>query len=329
MLTEAEKHGISELLSRLSVSDLQSLAQTVTSKLLVPETTSEAITAIILHTDKAVDLLKRKKIKKEVLFKYLHFKRVPIEAVADKSVHVSRVLEVWGTSGCGDMTVMDENSLDTPPAPVPSRNTSHTSLCSLDLSVSRDQLYNRGLELRRSGSSTSIMNCDENSCSSFSFSDHCQAPPGPGVSSEQQQQQPAGSLSEVQCQEMAVSFVRWFYHLLNTSVHTDSSDSSDWNSSHFWPDASARVSLLSQAGELRECLEVVNNSEAASKMLVNVYRNHKLKCNPNLCEEGVRGKLSPHGLVMVLACGTLHNQNTVCGVFEQVGSHIVLVVFTN
>ena len=125
---------------------------------------------------------------------------------------------------------------------------------------------------------------------------------------------------------MAVSFVRWFYHLLNTSVHTDSSD---WNSSHFWPDASARVSLLSQAGELRECLEVVNNSEAASKMLVNVYRNHKLKCNPNLCEEGVRGKLSPHGLVMVLACGTLHNQNTVCGVFEQVGSPIALVVFTN
>jgi len=312
MLTEAEKYGISELLSRLSVSDLQSLAQTVTSKLLVPETSSEAITAIILHTDKAVDLLKRKKIKKEILFKYLHFKRVPIEAVADKSVHVSRVLEVWGTAQCGDMTVMDENSLDLPPAPVPSRNTSHTSLCSLDLSVSRDQLYNRGLELRRSGSSTSIMNCDENSCSSFSFSDHCQSLPGPGVSSEQQ---PASSLTELQCQEMAVSFVRWFYHLLNTSVHTDSSD---WNSSHFWPDASARVSLLSQAGELRECLEVVNNSEAASKMLVNVYRNHKLKCNPNLCEEGVRGKLSPHGLVMVLACGTLHNQNTVCGVFEQV-----------
>jgi len=302
MLTEPEKHGISELLSRLPVSDLQSLAQTVTSKLLVPETSSEAITAIILHTDRAVDLLKRKKMKKEVLFKYLHFKRVPIEAVSEKSVHVSRVLELWGaTESGGDLTVMDENSLDTPPAPVPSRNTSHTSLCSLDLSVSRDILYNRGMELRRSGSSTSIMNCDENSCSSFSFSE--------------QNSEAAASLSEVQCQEMAVSFVRWFYHLLNTSVD---SDCAEWNSSHFWPDASARVSLLSQAGELRECLEVVNNSEDTSRMLVNVFRNHKLKCNPNLCEEGVRGKLSAHGLVMVLACGTLHNQNTVCGVFEQV-----------
>ena len=306
MLTEAEKHGISELLSRLSVADLQSLAQTVTSKMLVPETSSEAITIIILHTDRAVDLLKRKKIKKEILFKYLHFKRVAIEAVSDKSVHVSRVLELWGGSQSGDLTVMDDNSLDTPPAPVPSRNTSHTSLCSLDLSASRDLLYNRGLELRRSGSSTSIMNCDENSSSSFSFSD--------------QSSEAAASLTEVQCQEMAVSFVRWYYHLLNTSVD---SDSPEWNSSHFWPDASARVSLLSQAGELRECLEVVRNSEDTSKMLVNVYRSHKLKCNPNLCDEGVRGKLSPHGLVMVLACGTLHHQNTVCGVFEQVNKHCV------
>ena len=300
MLTEAEKHGISELLSRLSVTDLQSLAQTVTSKMLVPETSAEAISAIILHTDRAVDLLKRKKIKKEVLFKYLHFKRVSIEAVSDKSVHVARVLEVWGAAETGDMTVIDDNSLDTPPAPVPSRNTSHTSLCSLDLSVSRDVLYNRGLELRRSGSSTSIMNCDENSCSSFSFSE--------------QSNEAAASLTEVQCQEMAVSFVRWFYHLLNTSVE---SDCPDWNSSHFWPDASARVSVVSQ-GEVRECLEVNNNSEETCRMLVNVFRSHKLKCNPNLCQEGVRGKLSPHGLVMVLACGTLHNQNNVCGVFEQV-----------
>ena len=37
--------------------------------------------AIILHTDKAVDLLKRRKLKKELLFKYLHEKKVPIDRV--------------------------------------------------------------------------------------------------------------------------------------------------------------------------------------------------------------------------------------------------------
>ena len=70
----------------------------MTSRLLVADTPAEAVENIILHTDKvsilvwpvlngltqATDLLKRKKIKKELLFKYLHSKRVPIESVADK-----------------------------------------------------------------------------------------------------------------------------------------------------------------------------------------------------------------------------------------------------
>ena len=36
------------------------------------------------YESQATDLLKRKKIKKELLFKYLHSKRVPIESAADK-----------------------------------------------------------------------------------------------------------------------------------------------------------------------------------------------------------------------------------------------------
>lgn len=96
MLTEKEKHGISELLGRLPNRDLNSLAQTVTSRLIVPETTSEAISAILLHTEKPGDLLRRRKIKKEFLFKYLHAKKVTIEASADKAVFVSHVLQLWG-----------------------------------------------------------------------------------------------------------------------------------------------------------------------------------------------------------------------------------------
>ena len=51
---------------------------------------------------------------------------------------------------------------------------------------------------------------------------------------------------------------------------------------------------------------------------IQVMRRHRLTCNPNLCEEGVRGRLEAHGLVLVLVCGTLHTSSNVCGVFEQV-----------
>jgi len=300
MLTEKEKHGISELLDRMTISDLQSLAQTVTSRLLVPENSMEAIQAIILHTDKASDLLKRRKIKKELLFKYLHQKRVPIEAISDKNMHVSKVLEVWESSDSDEcFTAMDsDNSLECPP---PSRNTSHTSLCSLDTSR---ELLNRVETFSNSRTSGPF---EENSRETFiPLVQHQQHSTTMGITP---------TLSLAQCQEMANSFVRWYFQLLNRCVETDTVD---WNHSHFWPNASAKVSLSSETGEIIECMEVLHNSEEVSTMLLQVFKKHRLKCNPNMCDEGVRGKLSPHGLVMVLACGTLHSENDVCGVFEQV-----------
>ena len=127
---------------RLDKSDLVSLAQTVTSRLILPETCSEAIAAIILHTDKAEDLLKRRKVKKEFLFKYLHAKRVQgVEASSDKLVTINHVLQLWGSgpvggasaSGGGGPDLACEDSCSLPEAPAPSRNTSYSSLCSLDL----------------------------------------------------------------------------------------------------------------------------------------------------------------------------------------------------
>ena len=76
------------------------------------------------------DLLKRRKVKKEFLFKYLHAKRVSVEASADKSVFVAAVLQLWGSPAPASVLNIEEDSL--PEAPAPSRNTSYSSLCSLD-----------------------------------------------------------------------------------------------------------------------------------------------------------------------------------------------------
>jgi hypothetical protein len=43
---------MSEMLMRMNTKDLASLAQTVTSRLIIPETSGEAVTAILLHTDR-------------------------------------------------------------------------------------------------------------------------------------------------------------------------------------------------------------------------------------------------------------------------------------
>lgn len=43
MLKESEKRGIAELLERMEASDLTSLAQTVTNRLILPQSSTEAI----------------------------------------------------------------------------------------------------------------------------------------------------------------------------------------------------------------------------------------------------------------------------------------------
>jgi len=310
MLVETEKRGIGELLERMEPKDLYSLAQTVTNRLILPQSPTEAVQAVILHTDKALDLLKRRKMRKEFLFKYLHDKKVPIEGTADKSTIVIKVLEIWGSCDEMDVFIFDENSIDAPPpAPVPSRNASHTSLASLDSFHINN--FKCDSNLRRTESNISIMNFDESSNSSFSalnFSSES--------SSQPVIQTPASSsVTHAQCQEMANDFVKWFYDLLNTCNH---SDAPEFNQSMFWPDACAKVNLMGVNGETLESFQVDQSAAEVSHMLKDVVRRHGLQFNPNLCDEGVRGRLDPHGLVLVLSCGTLHNQHTVCGVFEQV-----------
>jgi hypothetical protein len=111
MLSEREKHGIAELLHRLDAADLTSLAQTVTSRLIVPESTPEAVSAIVLHTERASDLLRRRKVRKDFLFKYLHAKRVEgVDPAADKSVIVRHVLALWGTHDQGKHFLCQRNA---------------------------------------------------------------------------------------------------------------------------------------------------------------------------------------------------------------------------
>ena len=107
-------------------------------------------------------------MKKDFLFRYLHDKKVPIEASSEKKNLVKKILELWGSSDDADMFICDETSLDAPPpAPVPSRNASHTSLCSLDSLPSGALPTSYFSSLRRTESNLSMMNYDESSNSSF------------------------------------------------------------------------------------------------------------------------------------------------------------------
>ena len=106
--------------------------------------------------------------------------------------------------------------------------------------------------------------------------------------------------------EMAHQFTNWFYSLLNQC---------QLGMENFWQDCSMYLVLSSE----RDCseLEIKNSAAEVVQLIWDTKARNNLYFNPNLSCEGVQGWTDVHGLVIVLACGTLHQQDRCVGIFEQ------------
>lgn len=100
-LSETERAGCTKLLQSLSKDDVFSLSDTVTNKLIVVENVTEAIGAIITFTENAEEFLKRKKVHRDLIFKYLANEGVVMLPNSEKNKLVKRTLELWSSGKVG------------------------------------------------------------------------------------------------------------------------------------------------------------------------------------------------------------------------------------
>ncbi|KAI1899553.1 hypothetical protein AGOR_G00062970 [Albula goreensis] len=94
-LSRKEREGCTEMLSRLSNNDLLSLSDTVTNRMIAVENTKEAMEAILTYSQSAEELLRRKKVHRDVLFKYLAGMNVVMPPNSEKNQLVKRTLQLW------------------------------------------------------------------------------------------------------------------------------------------------------------------------------------------------------------------------------------------
>lgn len=94
-MTERERGGCQEVLNLLETDDLMALVDTVTNRLVQPYSRKEAIRAIVLYSQSADELLKRKKVFREAIFKYLTAKGIVMPPTSEKHQLISRVKEYW------------------------------------------------------------------------------------------------------------------------------------------------------------------------------------------------------------------------------------------
>ncbi|XP_071476653.1 uncharacterized protein C3orf38 homolog [Diadema antillarum] len=105
MLSKREKQGVLMLLDKMPQEELKQLAGTVTNRLITLQSKGEAIKAIIMYTDNAEEFLRRKRVKRDLLFTYLAECNVAISPQSDKSALIRRVMEYWQSPPVAEQSV--------------------------------------------------------------------------------------------------------------------------------------------------------------------------------------------------------------------------------
>ncbi|XP_035250120.1 uncharacterized protein C3orf38-like isoform X1 [Anguilla anguilla] len=97
-LSERERRNCTKLLAFLSYSDLKALCDTVTNKLITVHNPEAAINTILAYTQSAEELLQRRKVYRDAIFKYLASERIAVPPDAEKNQLVERTLQFWASN---------------------------------------------------------------------------------------------------------------------------------------------------------------------------------------------------------------------------------------
>ncbi|XP_046869775.1 uncharacterized protein C3orf38 homolog isoform X1 [Hypomesus transpacificus] len=112
-LTNIERNGCKTMLGLLSKGDILSLTDTVTNKMIAAESVTEAVEAILSYSNCAEELLKRKKVHRDVIFKYLAKEGVVIPSNSEKHQLIKKTLEFWSNATVKTEKVVFSQSPDT------------------------------------------------------------------------------------------------------------------------------------------------------------------------------------------------------------------------
>uniref|UniRef100_A0A3P9IVX4 Chromosome 3 open reading frame 38 n=1 Tax=Oryzias latipes TaxID=8090 RepID=A0A3P9IVX4_ORYLA len=111
-LSNTERVGLKMILSLMETCDLLSLSNTVTNKVIEVENVAEAIETILSFSKNAEELLKRKKVQRDLIFKYLASQGVPMLPSSDKHQLVRRTLELWSSAKTPERTSRQPKAAD-------------------------------------------------------------------------------------------------------------------------------------------------------------------------------------------------------------------------
>ncbi|XP_043854112.1 uncharacterized protein C3orf38 homolog [Dromiciops gliroides] len=94
-LNKMELEGCRDLLGLMETNEILALCDTVTNRLVHPEGRQDAIRAVLAYSQSAEELLKRKKVYREIIFKYLAMKGVIVPPGSEKHNLIQYAKNHW------------------------------------------------------------------------------------------------------------------------------------------------------------------------------------------------------------------------------------------
>ncbi|XP_007951465.1 uncharacterized protein C3orf38 homolog [Orycteropus afer afer] len=94
-LSQPEMEGCRNLLGLLDNDEIMALCDTVTNRLVKPEDRQDAIHAILVYSQSVEELLKRKKVHREIIFKYLATQGLVIPPTTEKHNLIQHAKDYW------------------------------------------------------------------------------------------------------------------------------------------------------------------------------------------------------------------------------------------
>lgn len=105
--------------------------------------------------------------------------------------------------------------------------------------------------------------------------------------------------------QMSRQFSTWFFKMCNENK---------LKIEDFWADAEYSLEMVESSQLVRQ--EHGCGSQSLLELIQSLHTRENLIFNPNDCHDGIQGRMDPHGLVIVVCCGTLHSPGLFVGVFE-------------
>lgn len=107
---------------------------------------------------------------------------------------------------------------------------------------------------------------------------------------------------------MSREFCTWFFKNYNSDT---------LKSNDFWLDTNISIRIMASGNGGSTNDSETEGNENALEMLMHLRKQLNILFNPNLCHEGVQGRIDPHGLVVLMCCGTVHSEIQCVGLFES------------